>query len=53
LATISVVAKGSNASTVVWHGDYTAEPGKDKDVEGALVNIYESGLSAIKAKFAK
>lgn len=53
LATISVVAKGTNASTVVWHGDYTAEPGKDKDVEGALVNIYETGLAAIKAKFAK
>ena len=53
LATIRVAAKGANASTVVWHGDYTAEPGKDKDVEGALVNIYESGLTALKVKFAK
>ena len=43
----------SNASTIVWHGDFTAEPGKDKDVETALTNIYESGLAALKAKFAK
>lgn len=53
LATISVVAKGANASTIVWHGEFTAEPGKDKDVETALANIYESGLAALKTKFAK
>lgn len=53
LATISVVAKGANASTIVWHGDFTAAKGKDKDVEAALTGIYESGLAALKAKFAK
>lgn len=53
LATIRVVSKGANASTVVWHGDYTAEPGKDKDVAAALINIYETGLAAVKARFAK
>lgn len=53
LATIRVVAKGASASTVIWHGDYTAEPGKDKDVEVALINVYESGLGELKAKFAK
>lgn len=52
LATIRVVAKGKNASTIVWHGDYTAEKGKDKDVETALANVYETGLAAVKAKFA-
>lgn len=53
LATIRVVPTGANASTIVWHGDFTAEPGKDKGVEAALTNIYESGLAALKAKFAK
>lgn len=53
LATIRVVPKGANASTIVWHGDYTAEPGKDKDVAAALTNIYETGLAAVKARFAK
>jgi hypothetical protein len=53
LATIRVVAKGANASTIVWHGAYTAEKGKDKDVEAALVNVYETGLAALKAKFPK
>lgn len=50
LATIRVDAKGSG-STIVWHGDYTAEPGKDQAVEAALVNVYETGLAALKARF--
>ena len=53
LATIRVVPRGAKASTIVWHGDFTAEPGKDKDVETALAGIYESGLAALKEKFAK
>ena len=53
LATIRVVAKGANASTIIWHGDYTAELGKDNDVETAIAGIYESGLAALKARFAK
>lgn len=52
LATIRVDAKGAG-STIVWHGDYTAENGKDKDVEAALINVYETGLAALKAKFAR
>jgi hypothetical protein len=51
LGTITVVPKSANASTIVWHGDYTAEPGKDKDVEAALANVYDTGLAALKAKF--
>lgn len=53
LATIRVVAKSATASTIVWHGDYTAEPGKEKAVEAALANVYETGLSALQAKYAK
>lgn len=53
LATIHVVAKGAHASTIVWHGDYTAEPGKEKAVEAALANVYETGLSALKVKYAQ
>jgi hypothetical protein len=52
LATISIVAKGATASTIVWHGDFTAQPGTDKDVETALANICESGLAALKVRFA-
>lgn len=51
-ATIKVVPHGYRA-TIVWHGEYTPLAGKDKDVNDALVGIYESGLAAIKAKFAK
>jgi hypothetical protein len=52
LGTIRVEPKGKDGSTIVWHGDYTAEPGKDKDVEAALANVYETGLTALKAKYA-
>lgn len=52
LGTIRVVAKSATASTIVWHGDYTALPGQDKAVEAALANVYETGLSALKAKYA-
>lgn len=52
LGTIRVVAKSTTTSTIVWHGDYAAEPGQDKAVEGALANVYETGLAALKAKYA-
>ena len=52
-ATIRVVPRGNNGSTVIWNGSYIPAPGKEKEVEGALTGIYESGLNAIHAKFAK
>ena len=52
-ATIRVVPRGNGASTVIWNGSYIPQAGKEKDVEGALTGIYESGLNAIRAKFAK
>jgi hypothetical protein len=53
LATIRVIAKSPTTSTIVWHGDYTAEPGQDKAVEAALANVYDTGLAALKTKYAK
>jgi hypothetical protein len=51
-ATISVTPKKSGA-TVTWHGTWTPEPGKEKAAMDALTGIYESGLDALKVKFAK
>ena len=53
LATIRVVPHGAHASTIIWHGDFVAAPGKASGVKTTLANIYETGLKAIKAKFEK
>ena len=50
---LKVSAKGRGRSEVTWSGDYTPDAGKEKDADAALSGIYESGLEAIKAKFAK
>ena len=52
-STLKVTAKGSDHSLVTWSGDYTPDQGKEKDADQALSGIYESGLQAIEAKFAK
>lgn len=52
-STIVVVAKGPGISTVTWSATYTPVPGKEKDASDALNGVYESGLDAIKTKFAK
>lgn len=52
-STIKVEAKGNGVSTVTWSSTYNANPGKEKDADEALSGIYEAGLAAIKAKFAK
>lgn len=52
LSTLRVVSAGPGTSLIVWHGEFSAEPGKEKDVEAALVNVYESGLTALKARFS-
>nr|QQZ48766.1 SRPBCC family protein [Phenylobacterium glaciei] len=48
-STFQVVSKGQGASTIVWSGAYTPNPGKAMDANDALAGIYESGLTAIKA----
>ena len=52
-AQIEVSAKGAGVSTVTWTGSYIANPGKQKEALEALRGVYETGLNAIKARFAK
>ena len=52
-STIKVTAKGEGTSVVTWTGTYTPDSGKEKDASEALNGVYEAGLSAIKARFAK
>jgi hypothetical protein len=49
---LKVTAEGRDHSLVTWSGNYTPDQGKEKDADTALSGIYESGLDAIKAKFA-
>ena len=50
---LMVTAKGRSRSEITWSGNYTPDAGKETDADAALSGIYESGLDAIKAKFAK
>lgn len=52
VSTFKVVAKTRNTSTVIWTGVYLPDPGKEKAARDALNGIYESGLTAIRAKLA-
>ena len=52
-STIKVVSKTPDVSTVTWSSSYTPDAGKEQAAHEALSGIYESGLAAIKAKFAK
>jgi hypothetical protein len=53
MATIGVMPKKTGGATITWRGTWTPEPGKEKAALDALTGIYESGLDALKAKFAK
>ena len=52
MGTIWVVSEGAHRSTVLWTGTYTPLPGKEKDANDAFAGVYESGLAALKARFA-
>jgi len=52
-STIKVTAKGEGSSVITWTGTYNPDSGKEKDASEALNGVYEAGLSAIKARFAK
>jgi polyketide cyclase/dehydrase/lipid transport protein len=52
-ATIKVIAKGPIMSTVTWSSTYMPNAGKEQDAQKALTEIYDAGLSTIKAKFTK
>ncbi len=53
LSTIRVVGRNDGTSTVTWSGAYTPDPGQEKAANDALSGIYESGLAAIQATFAR
>ena len=52
-STIKVAPKSDGVSTVTWSSTYVPDPGKEQAAREALTGIYEAGLAAIKAKFAK
>jgi uncharacterized protein YndB with AHSA1/START domain len=52
-ATIRVRANGDGGSTVVWHGTYTPDWGREKEAREDFAAVYEAGLAAIQAKFAR
>lgn len=52
MGTIWVVPKDDATSTVLWTGTYTPVPGKEKDADDAFAGVYDSGLAALKARFA-
>lgn len=52
-STLAVTATDNGHARITWNGKYTAEPGKDGEAAEALGGIYDSGLQAIKARFAK
>lgn len=52
-ATIKVTARSDGSSTITWSGSYTAEEGKEKAANDALISVYEAGLAEIKAKLGK
>jgi hypothetical protein len=53
VSTISVAANASGGSTINWTSTFTPASGKEEAASGAVGGIYQSGLDAIKAKFAK
>ena len=52
VSTMSVAPSGKDASVVTWTGSYTANDGQDEAAMAALTGIYESGLAAIRDRFA-
>jgi hypothetical protein len=53
IGTIWVVpAADAGRSTVLWTGTYTPLPGKEKEANDAFAGVYDSGLAALKTRFA-
>jgi hypothetical protein len=52
VSTFSVTPGGEGLSTVTWRGYYVPDAGKAVAANAALSGIYESGLEAIRTKFA-
>ncbi|MGN6516149.1 MAG: SRPBCC family protein [Rhizomicrobium sp.] len=52
MGTLWVVPADHGTSTVLWTGSYTPLAGKDAEAEADFAGVYESGLAALKARFA-
>ena len=52
IGTIWVASNSDGTSTVLWTGTYTPLPGKDADADAAFAGVYDSGLAALKTRFA-
>jgi hypothetical protein len=53
VSTFSVKASGKNASIVTWRGEYTPNEGQGAQAAAMLTGIYDSGLAAIRDRFAQ
>jgi uncharacterized protein YndB with AHSA1/START domain len=53
VSTISVAKNSAGGSTVTWTSTFTPAAGKEDAASDAVGGIYQGGLDAIKAKFAK
>jgi hypothetical protein len=52
MGTIWVVPNTEGTSTVLWTGTYTPLAGKETEADAAFAGVYDSGLAALKARFA-
>jgi hypothetical protein len=52
MGTVWVVPNTDRSSTVLWTGTYTPFDGKDAEAEADFAGVFESGLAALKARFA-
>lgn len=52
-ATLQVTMREGNLSTVTWSSSYTTAKGQEDAARDALVGIYETGLEAIRVRFAQ
>lgn len=52
VSTFSVRANGKDSSIVTWSSDYTPNEGQEAAAATMLTGIYESGLAAIRDRFA-
>lgn len=51
LATLKVVADGDQAARVEWSGTFTPQGISDAQAEAIFLEVYESGLQALKGNF--
>ena len=52
IGTIWVVSNTEGTATVLWTGTYTPLQGKEAEAEADFAGVYDSGLAALKTRFA-